>query len=311
MPRRYDSRVARRYDMSDRYADDPYSYGRDRGGYDRGNGDRDRDRGDYYYGTREQPREKSGTYKPLFAQRFPDYQNSRRDVLGGGRSSGRLSDEGKERPYSLLPPGGGTDSRDQGRTGSTGRLSDMGKSEYGGGSARSSQPSRALTRASSSGGSSADGYYDRYGRWQTGNRDVDRVGDYGGRSGGSTGRLSDLGRTFTGPDRYGRSYEKRGYRSERLSDVGKDEEMYHRSRGRGRRSRDRDCREEEWERRQYGEEDRRRMRPPSDHMGRRLDDDRPKYYGGITPTSDYDNSRSSTFKPLFGPNKKYLNEGRR
>lgn len=271
------------YDYPD--IDDPYSHQRRRG-----------------------EEKRSSTFKPLFAtSRDQHPQNMRRDALAPmprGRRSIRLSDEGKDQerydrrmmresdrrwdgdggPYSNdLPysaPGGGG--------GSTGRLSDVGK-EYDRRDERRGAP-MALARSS---GSSADGQYDRYGRWQTGPSEGDRYG-IGGLS--STGRLSDIGKRSSstykplfdssrgGPHPQNMRRDAMmgsGPSSGRLSDQGKDMDrymsggpppppMY------------------------YDERPGMGMRRQSD-LGKEK-----RYSGGVTYNADANEySRSSTFKPLF------------
>ena len=282
------------YDYPD--IDDPYSYQRRRG-----------------------EEKQSSTFKPLFASSRDQHpQNMRRDALAPmprGRRSIRLSDEGKDQerydrrmmresdrrwdgaggpylndlPYSA--PGGGE--------GSTGRLSDVGK-EYDRRDERRGAP-MALARSS---GSSADGHYDRYGRWQTGPSEGDRYG-IGGLS--STGRLSDIGKRSSstykplfdssrgGPHPQNMRRDAMmgsGPSSGRLSDQGKDmgrymsggpppPPMY------------------------YDERPGMGMRRQSD-LGKEK-----RYSGGVTYNADANEySRSSTFKPLFDSqrNKTYMSD---
>ena len=271
----------------------------------------------YSYQRREE--KQSSTFKPLFASSRDQHpQNMRRDALAPmprGRRSIRLSDEGKDQerydrrmmresdrrwdgdggPYSNdLPysaPGGGG--------GSTGRLSDVGK-EYDRRDERRGAP-MALARSS---GSSADGHYDRYGRWQTGPSEGDRYG-IGGLS--STGRLSDIGKRSSstykplfdssrgGPHPQNMRRDAMmgsGPSSGRLSDQGKDmgrymsggpppPPMY------------------------YDERPGMGMRRQSDLVKEE------RYSGGVTYNADANEySRSSTFKPLFDSqrNKTYMSD---
>jgi hypothetical protein len=239
----------------------------------------------YSYQSRED--KQSNTFKPLFASSRDQHpQNMRRDALAPmprGRRSIRLSDEGKERERYDRQMMRESDRRRGGVDSPYSNDLPYGTPNMGG-------RQMALARRS---GSSANGHYDRYGRWQTGSRDDDRYG-IGGLS--TTGRLSDIGKRSSStykplfdssrggphPQNMRRDAMMGGVPSSgRLSDQGKDMDRYIAA----------------------------GPPPPPIYY-----DERPgmsirrqpglgkekRYSGGVTYNADANEySRSSTFKPLF------------
>ena len=256
----------------------------------------------YNYQRRED--KQSSTFKPLFASSRDQHpQNMRRDALAPlprGRRSIRLSDEGKDQERYDRRMMRESDRRWSGAGAPpTGRLSDVGK-EYDRRDGRRGGP-MALARRS---GSSADGHYDRYGRWQTGPSEGDRYG-IGGLS--STGRLSDIGRRSSstykplfdssrgGPHPQNMRRDAMmgsGPSSGRLSDQGKDMDRYMAA-------------GPPLPPMYYDERPGMGMRRQSD-LGKEK-----RYSGGVTYNADANEySRSSTFKPLFDSqrHKTYVSE---